>query len=57
MGHGIQTYEADTSVSTPAKATSGIPFVIGIAPLSSVATDKRATVNVPVLATSYAEAE
>jgi len=57
MGHGIYTYEADTSVSTPAKATSGIPFVIGIAPLSSVDADKRAAVNVPVLATSYAEAE
>lgn len=57
MGHGIYTYEADTSVSTPAKATSGIPFVIGIAPLSSVDADKRAAVNVPVLATSFSEAE
>ena len=44
MGHGIYTYEADTSVSTPAKATSGIPFVIGIAPLSSVDADRKSVV-------------
>lgn len=57
MGHGVYTYESATSVVTPNKATSGIPFVIGIAPLSSVDADKRAEVNVPVLATSFAEAE
>lgn len=56
MGHGIYTYEADTSVAAPSRATSGVPFVIGTAPLSGAEEGKRASVNVPVLATSYEEA-
>jgi len=55
--HGIFNTEVDTSLSTVNTATSGIPFVIGVAPLASVDAADRATPNVPVLATSYAEAE
>lgn len=57
MNHGVFTSEAATGVVTPAQAASGIPFVIGVAPLSSVDVDDRATPLVPVLATSYGEAE
>ena len=55
--HGVFVAEASTSVSAVNTATSGIPFVIGIAPLSKADADKRATAGVPVLATSFAEAE
>ena len=55
--HGVFVSEADTSLSTMNTATSGIPFVIGVAPLASVDADDRATANVPVLATSFAEAQ
>ena len=57
MNHGVFTSEAATGVVTPAQAASGIPFVIGVAPLASVDADDRATPLVPVLATSYGEAE
>ena len=56
MNHGVFTSEAATGVVTPAEAASGIPFVIAVAPLSTVDADDRATALEPVLATSYAEA-
>ena len=55
--HGVYVTEAATGVSTPNQATSGIPFVIAVAPLSLADADTRATALTPVLATSYAEAE
>ena len=53
--HGINVTRADTAVATPNTATSGIPFVIGTAPLSK-ATGTAATAGIPVLCTSYSEA-
>ncbi len=55
--HGVYVTEAATGVSTPNQATSGIPFVIAVAPLSLADADTRASALTPVLATSYAEAE
>lgn len=55
--HGVFVTEAATGVVTPNQAGSGIPFVIGVAPLSHADADTRATALTPVLATSYAEAE
>lgn len=52
--HGVFVYEQATSVSTPAEAKSGVPFVIGAAPIQSA--DSPATVGMPVLCTSWAEA-
>jgi len=50
--HGVSVSEQTTSVATPVVAASGIPFVVGTAPVQSVG----GKVNVPVLAYSYAEA-
>ena len=55
--HGVFTSEVATSLTATNTATSGIPFVIGIAPLSKADADTRATAGTPVLATSFAEAE
>jgi len=55
--HGVFTTEAATGVATPNEANSGIPFVIGSANLSAAPAETCATAGVPVLATSYAEAE
>jgi len=55
--HGVFASEAATSIATTNTATSGIPFVIGSANLSAAPAATRATAGVPVLATSYAEAE
>ncbi|MCD8361735.1 MAG: phage tail protein [Lachnospiraceae bacterium] len=52
--HGVFVTQNDTSVSTPNVATSGIPFVVGSAPLSEA--ESPATAGIPVLATSWAEA-
>ncbi|MCC8156357.1 MAG: phage tail protein [Oscillospiraceae bacterium] len=52
--HGVYTTFTDTSVSTVNTATSGIPFVVGAAPLSSA--EEPATAGTPVLATSWDEA-
>ena len=54
--HGVYTSRVDSGLSTPNEAASGIPFVIGVAPLASVDADTRAQANVPFLATSYKEA-
>ena len=50
--HGIKVSEQVTSVATPLVATSGVPFVIGTAPIQKVG----GSANVPVLANTYAEA-
>jgi len=50
--HGVKVSEQTTSVATPVVAGSGIPFVVGTAPVQSVG----GKANVPVLANSYAEA-
>lgn len=51
--HGIYTSEKDTTYSSPITAVSGIPFVIGTAPLQ--AAENPATVGIPVLVESYAD--
>lgn len=54
VNHGIYVSEQATSVSTPVVAASGIPFVIGAAPVQSA--EKPAAIGVPVLCTSWTEA-
>ena len=52
--HSVNVSEQATSVSTPAVAESGIPFVVGVAPVQ--AAEDAAKVGVPVLCTSWNEA-
>ena len=52
--HGVYVSEQATSVSTPVVADSGVPFVVGAAPVQSAASPAAA--GVPVLCTSWAEA-
>lgn len=54
MNHGVYVGEQATSVSTPVVAQSGIPFVVGSAPVQSA--ENGAKVGVPVLCTSWDEA-
>lgn len=54
VNHGVNATEQATSVSTPVVAESGIPFVLGIAPVQ--AADSPAKAGVPVLCTSWNEA-
>lgn len=54
MKHGIYTNELATSVATPVEAESGIPFVIGAAPVQ--AAKSPAAVGMPVLCESWDEA-
>lgn len=54
MNHGVYVAEQATAVSTPQVAASGIPFVVGTAPVQ--AAENPAKANVPVLCTSWAEA-
>lgn len=51
--HSVSVSEQSTSVSTPVVAESGIPFVVGVAPIHTA--DNPATPNVPVLCTSWEE--
>jgi phage tail sheath protein FI len=51
--HGARASEASSTVATPLVTASGIPFVVGTAPVQSVTDGK---VNVPVMANSYDEA-
>lgn len=51
--HSVTVSEQSTSVSTPVVAESGIPFVIGRAPIHTA--DHPATPGVPVLCTSWDE--
>jgi hypothetical protein len=50
--HGVQTSQKETSVSTPNTADSGIPFIVGTAPVHTVG----GKVNEPVLCNTYSEA-
>ncbi len=50
--HGVYTQEKETSISTPVTTQSGIPFVVGRAPVHTV----DGKVNTPVLCNTYAEA-
>ena len=50
--HGVSTRQVETSISTPVEANSGIPFVVGTAPVHTVG----GKVNVPILAYTYEEA-
>ena len=54
MNHGVYVSEQATSVSTPVVAASGVPFVVGVAPVQSAANAAKA--GIPVLCTSWAEA-
>ena len=52
--HGIYVSQQATSVSTPVVADSGVPFVVGLAPVQSAESPVQA--GKPVLCTSWAEA-
>lgn len=52
--HGVYVSEQETSVSTPIVATSGVPFVIGAAPVQSAGSPTPA--GIPVMAISWGEA-
>lgn len=52
MGHGVKITQIATSIATPVEANSGVPFVVGAAPVQSVG----GKVNEPILAYTYAEA-
>lgn len=52
--HGVNANEQATSVSTPVVAESGIPFVVGTAPVQTA--ESAAKVGIPVLCTSWQEA-
>ena len=51
--HGVYAFERATSLSTPVVAATGIPFVVGVAPVQ--AAENPAAVGVPVLCTSWNE--
>ena len=50
--HGLKSRQVDTSISTPVEADSGVPFVVGAAPVHTVG----GTVNEPVMCMTYQEA-
>lgn len=52
---GVHTNESATAVAIPAVAASGIPFVVGTAPVHTAA--KGSKPNTPVLCTSWDEAK
>jgi hypothetical protein len=52
--HGVYTYEIPTKVATPVVAASGIPFVIGTAPIQAAL--DAASVGVPVVCFNWGEA-
>lgn len=54
MNHGVYVSQQATSISTPVVAESGVPFVVGLAPVQ--AADNPAAAGVPVLCTSWSEA-
>ena len=54
MNHSVNVSQQATGVSTPSVAESGLPFVIGIAPVQ--AAEHPAAVGAPVLCTSWNEA-
>lgn len=54
VNHGVNASEQATSVSTPVVAESGIPFVVGTAPVQTA--DNPAGAGIPVLCTGWDEA-
>lgn len=56
MFHGVYVDEQGTQVSKPRVTTTGIPFVVGIAPIHQL-DDPASAVNVPILANTFAEAK
>lgn len=50
--HGIRSKQVETSIQTPVTAGSGIPFVVGAAPVQAV----KGKTNEPIMCNSYAEA-
>lgn len=52
--HSVNVNEQATSVSTPVVAESGIPFVVGVAPVQSA--ENPANAGIPVLCTNWDEA-
>lgn len=50
--HGVSTRQADTSVTTPVTADSGVAFIVGAAPVHTVG----GAVNDPIMCQNYAEA-
>lgn len=54
MKHGVYVAEQATSVSTPVVAESGVPFVVGVAPIQTA--KAPAAPGVPVLCTSWTDA-
>lgn len=54
MAHAVSVTQAATGVSTPSVAESGLPFVVGIAPLQRA--EDPAAVGSPYLLTSWDEA-
>lgn len=53
VNHSVTVNEQSTSVSTPVVAESGIPFVVGIAPIHTA--DNPSTPNVPVICHNWDE--
>ena len=51
--HGVYVNEESTAVSTPVEVETGIPFVIGLAPVQGA--ENPATVGIPKLCTNFAE--
>lgn len=54
LDHGINVSQEATSVSTPVVSGSGIPFIVGVAPVQSAKAPSAA--GIPVLCTSWSEA-
>lgn len=55
--HGVFVSEEATGVLTPSQTTSGIPFVVGFAPLTLADAETRAAEMTPCLITSFEEAQ
>ena len=51
--HGVSTRQADTSVTTPVTADSGVAFIVGAAPVHTVG----GPVNEPVMCRTVTRAD
>ena len=51
--HGVKISEVPTSILPPVEVSSGIPFIVGTAPVNM--TDAT-NINKPILCSNYAEA-
>lgn len=56
MKHGVYVNEKATELAKPRQTTTGIPFVVGLAPVHKLA-DPASAVNVPILCNTFAEAK